>query len=179
VTQDETRYWEYPLDLNAPDEELGRALLGMRLITEASKRGINLDQITDDLAKAWIEQMKQQEASDEDVRNIPLEKATRLAANGEWARAGKMFRAFVRSGQLSIATARLLVEEHAKRVEGGKKRGDQIKAEAGKFAAKVVTKRQELIDKGTAPHNIASKLGNYFNKAPRVIRKILKKADSS
>ena len=82
--------WEIPLDLNASDEELGRTILSLRLAAEASIQGIPPDQILPELAEKWIERIAYQEANDEDVPNIAVEKAHRLAAKGEWARAGRM-----------------------------------------------------------------------------------------
>ena len=172
----EQRDWVFSINLEGSDEEVGKELLAFRISAEATNRGLNLDQVSESLAKAWAENIAKQEARDSDVRNIPLEKALRSAAAGEWEQAGRIFRAFIRTLAADI-------QDRAKHIKGpkagGRKRAQQQREKSAERNVRIIAKREKLLKAGTSPCELAGKLSIQFALDPSTIRKILKKAGVS
>lgn len=84
-----------------PNEKIGKYLIAARLGAEAESRGIQPNQIPKELAAQWLEKMAIQES--DDVENIALEKALRLATTGYYERAGAILRAWILRGAVNMA----------------------------------------------------------------------------
>jgi len=79
-----------PEFLDLPDEELGGRLLAWWIAYQAEERGIPIDAITEDVAERI--RAASVDMNIDSAAHVSLEKALRLAAGGDFARAGKLLR---------------------------------------------------------------------------------------
>lgn len=77
--------------LVSPDDDLGKFFLGLFIDATAERRGASTLQWPA-MSNAIVKALRTVETLDVEVRTIPVEKALRLAAIGEFAAAGRIFR---------------------------------------------------------------------------------------
>lgn len=83
--------------LASPDDELGKYFLGVFIEATAERRGAIASHLQA-VGNAIVEALRTVETLEVDVSVIPAEKALRLAAIGEFAAAGRIFRDLVNGG---------------------------------------------------------------------------------
>jgi hypothetical protein len=117
------------------------------------------------------------EEETDDVSLVPLEKAQRLAARGEFERAGNLFRQFMLDGAVRLhderdgAAAR---ERLTKCREGGAKGGSKPKA--GKLPSDICDQYLTLIESGRSVRDARSVLRQKYGVSGPGLTKALKKA---
>lgn len=129
-----------------PDETLGRFLLGVRVIAEADRYGIHPQEIPEELATDWVKGIADQEA--DNVADIPLEKALRAAANGEFAKAGRIFRAFMWDGAQRMVDKKFAVvgvKRTRQASEFGRRGSAENKAEGEANRQSVLVAAKEIL----------------------------------
>ena len=77
-------------DLNRPDDELGKLLLGWYVFAEAEKRGTRPDEVSEEFTRHVISLVPQIEATA--ARLTTIEKVLRKAAAGEFTTAGRLLK---------------------------------------------------------------------------------------
>jgi hypothetical protein len=123
------------------DATLGQRLLDLFIADQAEKQGFKLDAIPRRFKQRVLSAIATQEAAK--VENIPLEKALREAADGNFEKAGAIVRAFV------FAKGRRLID--TQRAEKDRAR-EKAQREGGAKGAKRVVRIRKL------PLTIASEL---------------------
>jgi len=127
------------------DEILGKFLLGIWLIAEADRHGIDHLAIPDELANEWVSRVTALEAAE--IANIPLEKALHLAAIGNFAKAGQIFRAFMwqsANREFEKKYAKMGLNRKAQSMKFGLK-GSESNKQTGKLNRKAVFDAAKLI----------------------------------
>ena len=88
-------------DLELPDDELGKLLLGLVIAAEAEARGVPFEQVTEKAAVKVVEAAKRSEATK--AINSTIEKAIHKAAAGDFATAGRLLKEHMKDRALFMA----------------------------------------------------------------------------
>lgn len=106
--------------LASPDDDLGKYFLGLFIEVTAERRGATASQVQA-MGNAIVEALRTVETLDVGVSVVPVEKALRLAAIGEFAAAGRIFRTLL-NGETIPALIKSLARE-GKKFRAGRKSG--------------------------------------------------------
>lgn len=170
---------DYFDEVKWPDERVGKNLLGARLAAEAERVGIDPLHIPDQLAARWIRLIAAEET--ESASLIALEKAFRVAAQGDFGRSGRIFRAFMLDGARHLADAPRANADREREIRskvGGAKGGLKAKPMLRKLPVNVHDELARLVAAGRSPRDAKSVLVQKYGATPQALNKALKKAAS-
>ncbi len=183
MTSEQAGYVLDPLnqeDLKLSDPDLGLRLLGLYVVAVAVENNL-VDSLGDpEFTQAVIDQIPLAEA--EYAKNSTVEKALHKVAAEDFETAGRLIREHLTDGAYAIAIINAAVSERAKSIKGpaagGMARAEQRRAEAAERNARLLARRDELLESGKHARNVTGILSREFNLESSTVRKILNEAPS-
>lgn len=161
------------------DEAIGKQVLAARLAAEGAEREIPADQIPAELVERWVIQIAAQET--DSAMNIPLEKALHLAARGEFARAGAIFRASMLDSAVRVHANGALaaqIDQKERQSVGGSK-GAKAATRPRKLPTNLLEQLRKLTDTGKSEQDARSVLTARYGVTSEAVRKALKQAQKN
>ena len=162
-------------ELDLPDEALGRRLLDLRLRALAGDLGRTFESFSALEVEQWTRRIAQQETDTAALGT--LEKALRLAAQGEFARAGKALRAHILDMGQRLSDGRHAAQNRARvgrMRDGGAKGGSKPKPTKRKLPENVKDEYAALLKAGRAERDARSILVQKYGVSTQGLGKALK-----
>jgi hypothetical protein len=157
-----------------PDEDLGKLILELYIGIVAERRGIPPNDIPHQFKVRLVEALQSIDTGRPDLSI--LETVLQLAAVGQLARAGRVFRQYMIDGAINIALLNNLFVEVERKLKGpkagGAKTAKRAKSKLAKRNNDICAAADEMIKSGVDPRSINSRLARRFKRTAGQIRRI-------
>ena len=167
-----------PSDLDRPDEELGKLVLGLFLFAEAEQQGISPTEIPETWANQVVSKIK--EIPPQSPKNDPIAIALRYAARGKFAKAGRVLKEHCDPALENSEIFASLIEEldtHLQnRKKGAKEAAKTKKHEKAQNDLRIIGEADKLLKAGRKPRELSRIISTTTGFSADHIRIVLKKA---